>query len=86
MIIGTFSVKDGILELSDNINSNNTVLMFDLNADYDGSKKYMETVLDHTSFDWMVIDENVWHSDIDPYMLDDFMTWSIQKNHKWVGV
>lgn len=86
MVIGKFSVVDGVLELSDNIEFNNTSLKFDLNSDYDGSKKYMEKVLEHTSFDWITFPASIWESDIDPNMLDSFITWTIQKNHKWVGV
>jgi len=84
MIIGTFSVVDGILELSDNIAYNNTSLKFNLNSDYDGSMKFMETVLHHTCFDLLTFGEDIWESDIDPDMLDSFLTWAITKNkHSW---
>lgn len=80
MVIGKFEVVNGVLELSDNIEFNNTSLKFDLNSDYDGSKVYMGKVLEHTSFDWITFDEDIWESDIDPDMLDSFLTWTITKN------
>ena len=84
MVIGKFEVVNGVLELSDNIEFNNTSLKFDLNSDYDGSKDFMGKILNHTCFDWITFEEDIWESDIDPDILDTFLTWTITKNkHSW---
>jgi hypothetical protein len=84
-VIGTFSVNNGVLELVDNIEFNNTRLKFDLNSDYDGSKVYMEKILDHTSFDCFVFDNNLFEDDIDSDMLDTFLHWTVTKNNENLG-
>ena len=82
---GQFKVVNGVLELSDNIEFNDTSLKFDLNSNYDDSMKYMETVLDHTSFDCFIFDKNLFEGDIDPDILDTFLHWTVNKNSDNLG-